>query len=231
MQPENVVSTPSTQVQPTPLIQYSSRVARYSASVVDGFVIALINIFSLVFLVNKDTSVFFVLITVLFRFIVPFFYFWVLTALYGQTLGKRLFGLRVVTENGIKLGWGKSFLREFVGKLGVALTLGIGYIVILFDKRRQGLHDKLAATIVVQEKELVGVRKLFAYFLFVLGILLPIVAVIGIILSAVLVSVNPASQIQKAQEAKQKQDQLIQQQEQLLQQQELKAIPTSIPSL
>ena len=43
-------------------------------------------------------------------------------------------------------------LRETVGKLVSALILLLGFLWILWDKDRQGWHDKIAGTLVVSER-------------------------------------------------------------------------------
>lgn len=64
------------------------------------------------------------------------------------TPGKRLLGMAVVDENGDRLGIGQAYGREFA-KLISILLLGIGVFMIAVTARRQGLHDKLAGTRVV----------------------------------------------------------------------------------
>jgi uncharacterized RDD family membrane protein YckC len=79
----------------------------------------------------------------------------------GQTLGKRLMGIKVVRlESEERLGFGRAFRRW--GRLGLPTLLwyccGIGFALQLIDclfvaidrPLRQALHDKAAATVVVQ---------------------------------------------------------------------------------
>ncbi|MEV0614980.1 RDD family protein [Nonomuraea sp. NPDC050404] len=85
--------------------------------------------------------------------LVAFLYFWLLHAFWdGQTLGKKLFGIRVVSEYGGRIGVGQAAVRqavatvlEWVCCIGSLLDLGW----ILFDSRKQALHDKAARTVVV----------------------------------------------------------------------------------
>ena len=64
----------------------------------------------------------------------------------GQTPGKKLMDIQVVKDNGSPLSVGNVVGREFV----YWLTSGwIGAIWLLFDKRRKGLHDHAAATLVI----------------------------------------------------------------------------------
>lgn len=67
----------------------------------------------------------------------------------GQTLGKKLFGLRVIRISGEKMTLGIAFLR-WVGSLISGILFYLGFIWIAFDNRKQGWHDKIAATLVVR---------------------------------------------------------------------------------
>jgi uncharacterized RDD family membrane protein YckC len=71
--------------------------------------------------------------------------FWTLT---GQTPGKMLLGLRVVSTEGRYLSFGRA-VRRLIGFILAALPLYVGFLWILVDDRRQGFHDKIAGTCVV----------------------------------------------------------------------------------
>lgn len=64
-----------------------------------------------------------------------------------RTLGMRVFRLLVVQTDGNTLSWLRIFWRliAFV----ISLISIIGMLMIIFDKQRQGLHDKLAKTYVI----------------------------------------------------------------------------------
>lgn len=67
----------------------------------------------------------------------------------GQTLGKKIMGLKVMQETGESLRPGLAFLR-WVGYLINAVCLNLGFIWVAFDGRKQGWHDKIAATVVIR---------------------------------------------------------------------------------
>lgn len=69
----------------------------------------------------------------------------------GQTLGKRLFGLRVVEITGKPMTPMLNFKR-FGGYLAGMATGGLGLVQLLWDPNRQGLQDKAAHTVVVDER-------------------------------------------------------------------------------
>lgn len=74
-------------------------------------------------------------------------------AVLGATPGKLILGLRVKTSMGKKVGFGRALLRELVGKwisLLISPLFGISYLWMLWDKKKQTIHDKIANTIVVR---------------------------------------------------------------------------------
>lgn len=68
----------------------------------------------------------------------------------GTTPGKHLLGLHVQKESGERAGFGTMLLREWIGKWISGMVFSLGYIWILIDQNRQGWHDKLASTYVVE---------------------------------------------------------------------------------
>lgn len=69
----------------------------------------------------------------------------------GQTLGKRLFGLRIVEITGKPMTPLLSFKR-FGGYLAGLATGGLGLVQLLWDPNRQALQDKAAHTVVIDER-------------------------------------------------------------------------------
>jgi uncharacterized RDD family membrane protein YckC len=67
----------------------------------------------------------------------------------GQTVGKRLVGVRVIDEGGAPLGYVRA-LGRCVATVLAALPLGIGLIMAAARADRRGLHDLLAGTRVVR---------------------------------------------------------------------------------
>ncbi|WP_226012578.1 RDD family protein [Halomicrobium salinisoli] len=80
-----------------------------------------------------------------------FGYFIVLEALYGQTLGKMLLSIAVVSEDGSPIGWGESIIRNLlriVDALPFLYLVGIVAIVLTDEEQRVG--DLAASTLVVE---------------------------------------------------------------------------------
>jgi uncharacterized RDD family membrane protein YckC len=82
-------------------------------------------------------------------FITDMIYFTWFHGSVGQTPGKMILGLRVVTAPGAKMTFGVAFLR-WVGALISGLFLSLGYLWIAFDGKKQGWHDKIAVTLVTR---------------------------------------------------------------------------------
>jgi len=68
----------------------------------------------------------------------------------GQTPGKMLLGMRVVRRDGGGVGGGRA-LGRWMGYGLVFATLGLGWIVAVFDAERRGVHDRIAGTRVVRD--------------------------------------------------------------------------------
>jgi uncharacterized RDD family membrane protein YckC len=73
-------------------------------------------------------------------------YFPILEGRFGWTPGKRLFGLHVLKENGLPIGYKEAFLRRISFYFEV---LPVDALFILFTARRQRAFDIVARTVVV----------------------------------------------------------------------------------
>jgi len=67
----------------------------------------------------------------------------------GQTPGKMIVGIKVIRTDSSPITW-QYACRRYLGYIASTLILCIGFIMIAFDKRKQGLHDKIADTYVVK---------------------------------------------------------------------------------
>lgn len=64
------------------------------------------------------------------------------------TVGKMALGVVVTDLSGRRITFGRATGRYFAKFLS-GLTLGIGYLMVAFTERKQGLHDMVAGTLVV----------------------------------------------------------------------------------
>lgn len=71
---------------------------------------------------------------------------WVQTS--GQTFGKMMLGIRIISKDGSPLTTGKLLLR-YLGYIISSLFASLGFIWVAFDKKRRGWHDMIAGTYVV----------------------------------------------------------------------------------
>ena len=150
-------------------MEYAGRRRRFFGFVIDLIVVlVLVGILNAVGLIDTFASEGEVVSTVdgLVQAGVGFGYYFVLTALMGATLGKMALGMKVVGADGNKARPGSVLVRELIARaLGAILSAVIGaaiggivgvavaiiiIIMILFDDKRQGLHDKIGGTFVVR---------------------------------------------------------------------------------
>jgi uncharacterized RDD family membrane protein YckC len=86
--------------------------------------------------------------------VVAIIYFGLQHGKWGQSIGKRALGIRVVraADSG-PIGYGAAFGRVIFAHVFSILTFNIGALVdvafVLWDSRKQALHDKVVKTVVV----------------------------------------------------------------------------------
>lgn len=90
------------------------------------------------------------------------FYFLVCHYLWGQTLGKKMIGIRLISIRAQSLTLWRLILRETFGRFFCLGSLFIGYARIVFFKDRRGLHDFFSGSAVVSDEKF---RTSFAHFL------------------------------------------------------------------
>lgn len=74
----------------------------------------------------------------------------------GQTVGKRIMGLRVIQESGVRIGFYQSVLRNLARAFDgfPAFLYLVGGTVALFSNKHQRLGDMLAGTVVIRDRKL-----------------------------------------------------------------------------
>ncbi|HSH76187.1 MAG TPA: RDD family protein, partial [Longimicrobiales bacterium] len=66
----------------------------------------------------------------------------------GQTIGKRLFRIRVLRLDGEPITWWVAFERAGGYAAGLATGL-LGFAQVYWDANRQAIHDRIVGTVVV----------------------------------------------------------------------------------
>ena len=81
-------------------------------------------------------------------FVLTFLYYWLQEARNGQTLGKRLLGIRVRRVDGGAPGYGPAFVRTLLRPVDGFFFYLVGLIAIMVSKRDQRVGDMAAKTVV-----------------------------------------------------------------------------------
>jgi len=76
-------------------------------------------------------------------------YFSVLDSSSWQASVGKALGLKVVDKNGDRISFGRATGRHFA-KIIYGLTILIGYMMVGWTKRKESLHDMIAATLVIR---------------------------------------------------------------------------------
>jgi len=90
-------------------------------------------------------------------------YWMLMTYSFGATLGKMAMGIKVVREDLSPVTFKNVFVREFLVKdlLYTALFFisWLGYLWVMWDKKKQSWHDKIARTIVIRDDKAAEIVK------------------------------------------------------------------------
>ena len=112
------------------------------AGVIDGIILAVVTVVLGAITGGLSFAV---------QWIIHILYYVLFTGLRGQTPGKMVVGIQVLTREGAVPGIGRALLREVIGKLVSTVVLFIGYLWVAFDPHEQGWHDKIAGTYVIRK--------------------------------------------------------------------------------
>jgi len=67
------------------------------------------------------------------------------------SIGKMVFKLKVTDLKGKRINFGRATGRHFA-KFISTIILGVGFLMIAFTEKKQGLHDMIAKTLVMKGK-------------------------------------------------------------------------------
>lgn len=160
----------------TTQIKYAGFWIRWVAGFIDGIITVAIGVVIGILLailgIGKGTIL---NIVSPLRYILGWGYFIFMTYKYEATLGKKVVGIKVLSDKSEKLTVWQVILRETVGKIASIIILGIGYVMAGFTERKQALHDKIASTTVVYYKD--PTKKISVWIYVAVAILLALVIV------------------------------------------------------
>lgn len=139
--------------------------SRFVAYLVDGLAISFIAwglalLFNGLFSITSNSNNLFVgilfgtlgVITFFAWLILAFLYFGYFWSKDGQSVGMKLTGIKVVRRDGGLQSYVRAALRGTVGYWISGLVFGLGFLWAAFDSEKEGWHDKIFDTWVVEAK-------------------------------------------------------------------------------
>jgi uncharacterized RDD family membrane protein YckC len=138
-------NTSETLLFPELELHYAGFWDRFGAAFIDGLIL-LIPEFAVEYIMGTDGTQSF-----LFNLVLNWLYFSLQESGAAQaTIGKKALGLKVTNLSGDRISFGQATGR-FFGKYLSAIILFIGYLMMLWDEKKQTLHDKMAGTLVLKQ--------------------------------------------------------------------------------
>jgi uncharacterized RDD family membrane protein YckC len=130
-------------------MEYAGFWRRVAAALIDGILVGVVSwIVTLIFSGISDGAE--VTAQILVLIAAYGYYAGMESSSYQATVGKIALGIQVTDLNGNRISFGRALGRNLAEILS-ALILGIGYIMVAFTAKKQGLHDMIAGTLVVQK--------------------------------------------------------------------------------
>ncbi len=142
------------------IVEYAGFWRRFGAFAVDSFILSVIIEGFSVFLwrvFSPETDIDslspgLVSLIGLFQFLLTWLYYAFMESSRWQgTLGKQVSSIIVTDNSGRRISFGRATGRYFAKTLSI-LILFIGYLMIAFTGKKQGLHDMMAGCLVVKKK-------------------------------------------------------------------------------
>jgi len=143
--------------------QYAAPIKRFAAAFIDQIVLGailvplnlLLSVIVVALMQGKDpTSIQYVATGIYYSVAIPVV--WLYSALMessakSATLGKMALGLMVLDTDGYPISFGQATGRHF-GKILSSLPCSAGFIAAFFNEKKQGWHDSMANTVVVDTR-------------------------------------------------------------------------------
>lgn len=150
---QTTVATPLIEKPKQKIITYAGFWKRVLASLIDSFIttfgtLSILLIFILMFTGGTYDYAAIAIWYILMIVAVWLYYALMEVSSKQGTLGKMALGIKVTDLNGNKISFGRATGRYF-GKIISAFILCVGFIMVAFTQRKQGLHDIIAGCLVV----------------------------------------------------------------------------------
>jgi len=147
------------QLETKPVV-YAGFWLRVGAAIIDGIIIWVVQtiltllLFGAMSIDSQNLSGYNVILLVIFYMIVLVlnwvYYAGMESSARQGTSGKIAVGVKVTDLNGDRIGFANATGRYF-SKIISAIILFIGFLMVAFTEKKQGLHDQIAGTLVVKK--------------------------------------------------------------------------------
>ena len=135
--------------------EYAGFWIRFGATLIDGVIMSIIFVIPMSFIYGDEywlgTKLVHGFWDVMFTYILPCIatiWFWLR---FMGTPGKMATQLKIVdASTGNQIGLDQAVIRYF-GYILSAIPVGLGFLWVAIDERKQGWHDKLAGTVVIRD--------------------------------------------------------------------------------
>ncbi|MBE5934790.1 MAG: RDD family protein [Lachnospiraceae bacterium] len=144
-------------------VSYAGAGVRFCAYIIDQIILLMVigmlaGVFAVLGMMGLDVVLdykllFHFTVSAIIYFIVKKIYFIAFTYTSGQTIGKKVFRIKVVNDDLTKASFWRVFYREVIGRYlcGLKEFVWIGYLIMFLDEEKRGAHDRLSDTRVVYD--------------------------------------------------------------------------------
>ena len=144
MEYQNYSTAEITDLFPQQTITYGSFWERFFAAIIDAVILIIPNYLLQTIIADFEGYVLSIALGWLYYAIME-------SGKKQATIGKQAMGLRVTDLGSHSITFGQASIRHF-GKIVSTIILFFGYIMMIWDAKKQTLHDKMAGTLVVRNR-------------------------------------------------------------------------------
>jgi len=164
--------------------KYATFWQRWLAVICDQMILSIIPLLGIYYLLNSvdPTDLVYRIVIYFFLISIPsyifslFYHSWFLANM-GATLGKQIWGIKVIDEEGKNLSSWMAFFREFVVKQISYFSFSLGFLWMIKDKNNQTWHDMLSGSFVVKKES--TWNSWLATLIIIIAVILLMVAIVA----------------------------------------------------